>query len=82
MRHLLAAILLALLSAFALPAAAQPQRYLISAQPMADAPPGVQAWRMQYWTTNGAGTRFTVTGIVATPPGLRFTTSTHRVRAG
>jgi acetyl esterase/lipase len=67
MRHLLAAILLALLSAFALPAAAQPQRYLISAQPMADAPPGVQAWRVQYWTTNGSGTRFAVTGIVAAP---------------
>ena len=67
MRHLFAAVLLAMLSAFALPAAAQPSRYLISAQPMADAPPGVQAWRVQYWTTNGNGARFAVTGIVAAP---------------
>ena len=61
MHRLLAAVLLAILSAFALPAAAQPSRYLISAAPMTDAPPGVQAWRVQYWTTNGAGTRFAVT---------------------
>ena len=67
MRHLLAAILLTILSALSLPAAAQPSRYLISAQPMGDAPPGVQAWRVQYWTTNGNGTRFAVTGIVAAP---------------
>ncbi|WP_176473419.1 alpha/beta hydrolase [Sphingopyxis sp. GW247-27LB] len=67
MHRLLAAVLLAILSAFALPAAAQPSRYLISAAPMTDAPPGVQAWRVQYWTTNGAGTRFAVTGIVAAP---------------
>ena len=67
MRHLLAAVLLIILSAFSLPAAAQSSRYLISAQPMADAPPGVQAWRVQYWTTNGNGTRFAVTGIVAAP---------------
>lgn len=67
MRHLFAAVLIAILSALALPAAAQPSRYLISAQPMADAPPGVQAWRVQYWTTNGSGTRFAVTGIVAAP---------------
>ena len=67
MRHLLAAVLLTILSIFSLPAAAQPSRYLISAQPMTDTPSGVQAWRVQYWTTNGNGTRFAVTGIVAAP---------------
>src|SRR3546814_11662324 len=30
-----------------------------------DAPSGRQAWRVQYWTTNGSGQRFAVTGIVA-----------------
>ena len=67
MRHLLAAALLAIFSVFSLPAAAQSSRYLISAQPMTDAPPGVQAWRVQYWTTNGNGQRFAVTGVVAAP---------------
>ncbi|NIJ36677.1 acetyl esterase/lipase [Sphingopyxis panaciterrae] len=67
MRHLFAAILLAILSMLALPVAAQPSHYLISAQPMTDTPSGVQAWRMQYWTTNGSGQRFAVTGIVAAP---------------
>ena len=67
MRHFYAVILLAVMSALSLPVAAQPSRYLISAQPMANAPPGVQAWRVQYWTTNGSGQRFAVTGIVAAP---------------
>ena len=67
MRHLLAAILLTILSVLSLPATAQPSRYLISAQPMRDAPSGIQAWRVQYWTTNGDGQRFAVTGIVAAP---------------
>lgn len=67
MRHLLAAVLLTILVTLSLPAGAQPSRYLISAQPMVDAPPGVQAWRVQYWTTNGNGQRFAVTGIVAAP---------------
>ena len=66
MRHLLAAFL-ALFAALAVTASAQPSRYLISAQPMTDTPPGVQAWRVQYWTTNGSGQRFAVTGIVAAP---------------
>lgn len=67
MRHPLAAVLLTILSTISLPATAQTSRYLISAQPMTDAPPGVQAWRVQYWTTNGGGQRFAVTGIVAAP---------------
>ena len=67
MRHLLAAALLTILSAFSSPATAQQSRYLISAQPMTDTPPDVQAWRVQYWTTNGNGQRFAVTGIVAAP---------------
>jgi len=67
MRHLLAAVLLAILSVLSLPAEAQQPRYLISAQPMTDTPPGTQAWRMQYWTTNGSGQRLAVTGIVAAP---------------
>jgi acetyl esterase/lipase len=67
MRHFYAAVLIAILSVLTVPAAAQPPRYLISAQPMPETPPGVQAWRVQYWTTNASGARFAVTGIVAAP---------------
>ena len=67
MRHFYAAVLIAILSVLTVPAAAQPPRYLISAQPMPETPPGVQAWRVKYWTTNGSGARFAVTGIVAAP---------------
>ena len=67
MRHLFVVFLLILLAAFAMPAAAQSPGHLISAQPMADVPTGIQAWRVQYWTTNGSGQRLAVTGIVAAP---------------
>ncbi|APZ98336.1 hypothetical protein BWQ93_07435 [Sphingopyxis sp. QXT-31] len=65
MRHLL--LLLAL--AIAAPPAAQAQQAgsLIAADPMTDTPPGVQAWRVQYWTSNSKGERLRVTGIVAAP---------------
>lgn len=67
MRHLLAAALLIILAAFALPAVAQQPGRLISADPIQDTPAGVQAWRVQYWTTNQYGQSFRVTGIVAAP---------------
>ncbi|HET6526172.1 lipase family protein [Sphingopyxis sp.] len=66
MRYLLAAFL-AFFALVAAPVSAQPPRYLISAQPMTDTPPGTQAWRVQYWTTGGNGQRLAVTGIVAAP---------------
>jgi acetyl esterase/lipase len=34
---------------------------------MQDTPPGVQAWRVQYWTSNQDGALLRVTGIVAAP---------------
>lgn len=68
MRHLLAAFLLSILSVLSSqPAAAQQAGRLISADPIQDAPAGVQAWRVQYWTTNQYGKPFQVTGIVAAP---------------
>lgn len=66
MRRLLAA-LLAFVAMSAVPAAAQQPGILISADPMPETPPGVQAWRVRYWTANGQGTPFQVTGIVAAP---------------
>ncbi|WP_283419469.1 lipase family protein [Sphingopyxis sp. Geo48] len=66
MRRLLAA-LSALLALFVLPAAAQQPGALISAEPIEATPPGVQAWKILYWTSNGSGQRFQVTGIVAAP---------------
>lgn len=61
--------LLLLALATAMPAAVQAQQAggLIAAEPLADAPPGVQAWRIQYWTTNGSGAPLRVTGLVAAP---------------
>lgn len=67
MRHLFAAVLFAILSALTLPAAAQQAGRLISAEPMVDTPAGMQAWRVQYWTTNQNGALLPVTGIVAAP---------------
>ena len=66
MRRLLAAFFV-FFAFLVVPVSAQPPKYLIAASPIADAPPGVQAWRVQYWTTNGNGVRFAVTGIVAAP---------------
>ena len=60
-------LLLLLAASFAVPAAAQQAGSLISAEPMVDTPPGVQAWRVQYWTSNQKGERLRVTGIVAAP---------------
>ena len=67
MRHLLAAVLFTILSAFPQPAAAQQAGRLISADPIVDTPAGMQAWRVRYWTTNQYGKPFQVTGIVAAP---------------
>lgn len=67
MRHLLAAVLLSILSVLSLPAAAQQAGRLISAEPIRDTPAGVQAWQIRYWTSNQSGQSFQVTGIVAAP---------------
>ncbi|WP_428628936.1 alpha/beta fold hydrolase [Sphingopyxis sp.] len=67
MRHLFAAVLLTILSVLSLPAAAQQAGRLISADPIADTPAGMQAWRAQYWTTSQSGAPLAVTGIVAAP---------------
>ncbi len=67
MRHLLAAVLLTILSALPVVATAQQAGRLIAADPIAETPAGVQAWRVRYWTTNQYGQPFQVTGIVASP---------------
>lgn len=53
MRHQLAAVLLAILSVFSSPAAAQQPGDLVSTSAIAvqDVPVGMQAWRFRYWTT-------------------------------
>src|SRR3546814_19450031 len=63
MRHLLA-LLLALSS---VPAAAQQVGTLVSADPLAETPPGVQAWRVRYWTSSQDSQRPEVTGMVVAP---------------
>ncbi len=62
---------LILLGLLAIPANAAPPGTLISARAVANAPPDMQAWRVQYWTTNDAGTPIKVTGMVVAPPGAR-----------
>ncbi|MGV7120650.1 alpha/beta fold hydrolase [Sphingopyxis sp. 550A] len=63
MRPMLAA-LFALLS---VPAAAQQDGTLVSADPVVETPPGTQAWRVRYWTANQDGQRQEVTGMVIAP---------------
>lgn len=49
------------------PASAQQVGALLSADPVVDTPAGMQAWRIRYWTSNGAGSPQQVTGIVVAP---------------
>ena len=67
MRHEIAAVVLAASAAVSMPAEAQQPGQLISAAPIQDAPTGMQAWRVQYWTSNQSGVPLAVTGIVAAP---------------
>lgn len=65
----LVALLALALSGLALPgpAAAQQVGSLVSADPVQNAPPGMQAWRIAYWTRNAAGRMERVTGMVVAP---------------
>lgn len=58
-----------LLAALLPPAAASAQRpgELISAQPVRDAPAGMQAWRVRYWTTSDRNRPIQATGMVIAP---------------
>src|SRR3546814_5580867 len=40
---------------------------LVSADPLAETPPGVQAWRVRYWTSSQDSQRQEVTGMVVAP---------------
>ena len=59
--------LCASLAMVAAPALAQRAGQLISADPVVDTPGGMQAWRVNYWTTNDRGVAIRATGIVAAP---------------
>jgi acetyl esterase/lipase len=56
-------------------AAAQSAGMLSTAEPVAAAPSGMQAWRVRYWTTSDQGRPIEVTGMVVAPrdrrPGTR-----------
>jgi pimeloyl-ACP methyl ester carboxylesterase len=65
LRLVLAALLLA---GAATPAVAQmPPGSLIAADPVVDAPDGMQAWKVRYWTTDGQSRPVAVTGMVVAP---------------
>ena len=58
----------------ALPGMASAQRApragtLVSAQPVNDAPAGMRAWRVRYWTTSDRDQPIQVTGLVIAPEG-------------
>jgi dienelactone hydrolase len=67
MRRKSIATLIAVAVALPAPAAAQRAGELIAAEPMADTPAGIQAWRIRYWTSGQGGIPLAVTGIVAAP---------------
>jgi acetyl esterase/lipase len=60
----IAALVLVLAS---VPAEAQRVGTLISADPVAQAPAGMQAWRISYWTSDDNGAPLAVTGMVVAP---------------
>lgn len=49
------------------PAHAQRAGTLITSDPVVDTPPGMQAWKVRYWTTTADGTPRQVTGMVVAP---------------
>lgn len=56
-----------MLMALATPAVAQRAGDLIGAEPVANAPSGMAAWSIRYWTTDDRGQVRQVTGMVAAP---------------
>ena len=48
-------------------ASAQRAGDLVAAEPVAETPAGVQAWKIRYWTTDAKGRPRQVTGMVAAP---------------
>lgn len=65
MRRLLAALLVLIFPS--VPASAQSVGALVAADPVADAPPGMQAWKIRYWTSTPDGARQEATGMVVAP---------------
>jgi acetyl esterase/lipase len=61
------ACLAAAFAVTASPATAQQAGALVEAEPVRETPPGMQAWRIEYWTTRGDGARQRVTGMVVAP---------------
>ena len=57
----------ACVSLVAAPVSAQQAGQLIAADPVVDTPAGMQAWRIRYWTSDGAGRPREVTGMVVAP---------------
>ena len=66
--------LIAALTIVATPALAQRNGDLIAADPVAQAPEGMRAWRIRYWTSDDRGGPRQVTGMVVAPRGEREAT--------
>lgn len=59
--------LAALVAIMSPPAFAQRPGALIAAEPVADAPPAMQAWRIRYWTSDENSRPIAVSGMVIAP---------------
>lgn len=66
-RGILASILAAALLPAPSTAFAQRAGTLVAAQPVSDAPQGMRAWRVRYWTTSDRNQPIQVTGMVIAP---------------
>lgn len=61
--------LITAMTAVASPGSAQRAGELIAADPVAQAPEGMRAWRIRYWTTDDRGQPREVSGMVVAPDG-------------
>ena len=66
--------LIAALATISTPALAPRNGDLIAADPVAQAPDGMRAWRIRYWTSDDRGGPREVTGMVVAPRGERGAT--------
>ena len=61
------ALVAMVLSSLSNPASAQIPGTLIAAEPVGETPPGMQAWRISYWTLSDRNRPLSVTGMVVAP---------------
>jgi len=69
MRGVFVSLALLVLLAFSTAVSAQQAGMLIDSRPMANAPAGMQAWRIRYMSSSDKGRAEEMTGVVIAPSG-------------